>query len=75
MASVTYHVVVAFDCNEDGELDPGEAVEMPSIEAARRRALVLAAKHAGTVAFTRVGDPATGEFSRRAVTAARMRQG
>lgn len=67
MASVAYHVVVVFDRNEDGDLQPGEAVEAPSIEAARRRALAAVPKHAGAVAFTRVGDPATGDFSPAAV--------
>lgn len=30
MASVTYHVVVVFDRNEEGELVPGEGVEVPN---------------------------------------------
>ena len=62
MASVTYFVVVVFD-REDGELRPGEPQEVRSAEAARRRVVSLAGAHAGVVAFSRSGDPATGEFS------------
>lgn len=67
MASVVYHVVVAFDRNEEGELEPGEGIEAPSVEAAKRRALAALPKHAGAVAFTRIGDPATGDFSPAAI--------
>ena len=62
MASVTYHVVVPFDRNGDGELEPGEPKEVPSAEMARRRVASLARAHAGVVAFSRAGDPATGDF-------------
>jgi len=62
MASVTYFVVVVFD-REDGDLRPGEPQEVRSAEAARRRVASLAGAHAGAVAFSRTGDPATGEFS------------
>jgi hypothetical protein len=40
----------------------GEPQEVRSAEAARRRVASLAAR-AGVVAFSRSGDPATGEFS------------
>ena len=40
----------------------GEAVELPSAESARRRTQALSLKHTGAVAFSRTGDPATGEF-------------
>jgi hypothetical protein len=63
MASVTYFVVVVFDRTEEGELRPGEAREVQSAEAARRRAALLAGAHAGVVAFSRVGDSVTGEFT------------
>lgn len=59
---VTYCVVVTFDRDQDGELKPGEAVEIPSARAAERRAAAVALHHAGAVAFTRTGDPAIGEF-------------
>jgi hypothetical protein len=48
---------------EDDELRPGEPQEVPSTEAARRRVALLAGAHAGVVAFSRSGDPGTGEFS------------
>ena len=62
MPSVTYHVVITFDRDEDGALQPGEPHEVQSAEAARRRAASLAYAHAGVVSFSRTGDPAVGEF-------------
>ena len=59
---MTYHVVVAFDRDAEGDLKPGEAREVLSPIIAERRARVLAEGHAGALAFSRTGDPATGEF-------------
>jgi hypothetical protein len=59
---VTYHVVVAFDRDEEGDLKPGEAREVLSPIVAERRARALALEHAGALAFSRTGNPATGEF-------------
>src|SRR5208282_785839 len=59
---VTYHVVVVFDWDEEGELKPGEAQEVMSPIVAERRARSLALEHAGALAFSRTGNPATGEF-------------
>jgi len=59
---VTYHVVVAFDRDEEGDLKPGEAQEVMSPIVAERRARALALEHAGALAFSRTGNPATGEF-------------
>jgi hypothetical protein len=59
---VTYHVVIAFDRDAEGDLKPGEAREVLSPIVAERRARALALEHAGAVAFSRTGDPATGEF-------------
>jgi hypothetical protein len=42
MADVTYHVVLPFRTDEDGELAAGEAVEAPSAGAAVMRAERLA---------------------------------
>ena len=56
------HVVVTFDRSEEGELRSGEPRELPSAEAAKRRAASIAHQHAGVVAFSQTGDPATGEF-------------
>lgn len=67
MADVTYHVVLPFRRDEEGELVAGEAMEAPSAGAAVTRAerLALAGRDGvcGTVAFSRSGDPATGEFA------------
>ncbi len=60
--AITYHVVVPFGRSEDGDLVPLEPMEAPNGESARRRAQAAAAKHAGAVAFSRTGDPNTGEF-------------
>jgi hypothetical protein len=59
---VTYHVVIAFDRDADGDLKPGEAREVLSPIVAERRARALALEHAGAVASSRTGDPTTGEF-------------
>jgi hypothetical protein len=66
---VTYHVVVAFDRDAEGDLKPGEAREVLSPIIAERRARALAARHAGALAFSRTGDPATGEFQDAVVLA------
>jgi CspA family cold shock protein len=42
--------------------EPGEAREVMSPIVAERRARVLALEHAGALAFSRAGDPTTGEF-------------
>jgi hypothetical protein len=56
---VTYHVVIVFDRDAEGDLKPGEAREVMMAE---RRARALALEHAGALAFSRTGDPTTGEF-------------
>ena len=68
---MTYHVVLAFDRDAEGDLQPGEAQEVMSPVVAERRARALALEHAGALAFSRTGDPATGEF-REAVVLARF---
>jgi len=60
--SVTYYVVVPFDRDEEGTLKPGEAQEAPNANIARRRAGEFVETHAGAIAFSRAGDPSTGEF-------------
>lgn len=59
---ITYHVVVVFDRNDEGDLMPSEPKEAATAGAAERRARALAVEHAGTVAFSRTGDPTTGDF-------------
>ena len=59
---VTYHVVIAFDRDAEGDLKPGEAREVLSPIVAERRPRALSLEHAGAVAFSRTGDPTTGQF-------------
>jgi hypothetical protein len=56
------YIGAAFDRDAEGDLRPGEAQEVMSPVVAERRAPALALEHAGAVAFSRTGDPATGEF-------------
>ena len=58
----TYYVVIPFDRNAEGDIQPGAAQEAISAAAAERRARSLALEHAGAIAFSRCGDPVTGEF-------------
>jgi hypothetical protein len=62
MPAVIYFVVITFDRDAAGVLEPGKPCEPPSAEAARRLARWLSHAHAGVVAFSRTGDPAIGEF-------------
>jgi hypothetical protein len=64
MAEVTYFVALPFVAADDG-IAPGEPVECFNPNAAVMRADALSRKqgHVGTVAFSRTGDPATGDFS------------
>ena len=59
---MTYHVVITFDRDAEGDLKPGEAREVMSPIVAERQARALALEHARALAFSRTGDPATGEF-------------
>lgn len=59
---MTYHVVIAFDADAEGDLKRGQALEVMSPIVAERRARALALEHAGVLAFSRTGDPARGEF-------------
>jgi len=64
MADVTYYVALPFSTGDDGP-EPREAVECTSASAAIMRADMLARTegHIGAVAFSRTGDPGSGEFS------------
>ena len=61
--AMTYHVVLPFGRNEEGDLVAGEGQEAPSATAAIRRAAAIADQHAGVIAFSRDADLATGEFT------------
>jgi hypothetical protein len=64
MAGITYFVALPFDV-ADGNVVVGEPIECPSPGAAIERAQGLwkVLGHTGAVAFSRTGDPATGDFS------------
>ena len=60
--AVTYYVALPFVRTEEGELVPGEAQDRQTASAAVEAARRMAATSAGAVAFSRTGDPATGDF-------------
>jgi hypothetical protein len=64
MAGITYFVALPFDV-ADASVIVGEPIECPSLAVAIERAHELwkAVGHTGAVAFSRTGDPATGDFS------------
>ncbi len=62
MAAVTYYVALPFVRTDDGDLVAGEAQEKQTATAALNEARRMAGKAAGAVAFSRQGDPGTGEF-------------
>jgi hypothetical protein len=70
MVATTFYAVLPFVRDEDGNLWPDRAVASPSAYAAETRAqgLVNSSK-AGAVAFSRTGDPSTGEFDEAVVLA------
>ena len=53
---MTYHVVIAFDGDAEGDLKPGEAREVLSPIVAERRARALALEHAGAFPHRRSDD-------------------
>ncbi len=56
-------VLMAFDRDEEGELQPAfEPREMPDEARAKRMAIELKGRHAGVVAWVRDANPALGEF-------------
>jgi hypothetical protein len=64
MAEVTYYVALPFIASDDGVAagEPTECVN-PNVAVMRAGALSLKEGHIGAVAFSRTGDPATGDFS------------
>jgi hypothetical protein len=64
MAEVTYYVALPFLASDDG-IVAGEPTECFNPVAVVMRAEALSRKqgHVGAVAFSRTGDPATGDFS------------
>jgi hypothetical protein len=64
MAEVTYYVALPFIAGDDG-VAAGEPTKCLNPNAAVMRAEALSRRegHVGAVAFSRTGDPATGDFS------------
>ncbi len=63
MADITYYVALPIIRTEDGELTPGEPVEALNEWQARSRASGLAIHNPGAIAFSRTGDPTSGDFA------------
>jgi hypothetical protein len=63
MTEVTYYLALPFVASDDG-IAAGEPTECFNPTAVVMRAEALSRKpgHVGAVAFSRTGDPATGEF-------------
>ena len=63
MSEVTYYVALPFVATKDG-IAPGEAIQCPNPNLAVMRAEAFSCKHGyvGALAFSRTGDPATGDF-------------
>ena len=64
MAEVTYYVALPFVASDDG-IAAGQPTECfnPTTVVMRAEALSRKAGHVGAVAFSRTGDPTTGDFS------------
>src|ERR1700730_2257691 len=75
MAEVTYCVALPFIATDDG-IAAGEPTECFNPVAVMVRAEALSRKegHVGAVAFSRTGDPATGDFSDGKVSLPRARR-
>lgn len=69
MAAITHYVALLIVRTEDGELIPGEPVEPLNEWQARSRASGLVIHHPGAVAFSRTGDPTSGDFEPAVVLA------
>jgi hypothetical protein len=64
MADITYYVALPFSEDNEGTVVTGTAEEVQSASTAIRRAETLSRTTGivGAVAFTRSGDPMTGDF-------------
>lgn len=59
--SITYYVALPFDVSEEGDLVLGEAKDYKT-RSADVMAELMVRTQAGAIAFSRMGDLATGEF-------------
>jgi hypothetical protein len=62
LAEVTYYVALPFVASDDG-IAAGEPSNASNAAVMRAEALSRKEGHLGAVAFSRTGDPATGDFS------------
>ena len=64
MAIVTHFVAIPFRLSEDGAIIAGEPQECRDGGKAARGAAIMGAdpKNCGAIAFSRMGDPALGDF-------------
>ncbi len=63
MSAITYYVALPFKRGEDGDIVADIPRECPSPLSAIQVARRLASDGIGAIAFSRSGNPATGEFS------------
>lgn len=70
MSTVTYHVVQSFLAGTKGIPYAAMPIQCQSAEQAARTAARLAPERAAVVAFSRTGDPETGDFEDAVVIAA-----
>jgi len=61
--NVTYYVVLPFTRGDDGEFVPLEPIEAHTSDGAKRRATAVALDKGGAIAFSRTGDPGSGDFA------------
>lgn len=66
---LTYFVALPFIRNDAGELVPGEGERRLSSSAASDAARRMADRAAGAVAFSRTGDPSSGDYDEAVVIA------
>lgn len=59
---VTYYVALPFARSDEGDLVAGTPVECQSVNGARMMAVRLSTTFAGAIAFSRTGNPLSGEF-------------
>ncbi len=69
MTAATYFVALPILKDEQGDWITGEPIEAQQSYAARTTAEALAKQHGGAIAFSRTGDPQSGEFEDAVVIA------
>lgn len=66
---ITYFVVQSFSQGRKGTITADLPMQLPSGDQAKRRALRLSESKLGVVAFSRSGDPSTGDYEDAVVLA------